>query len=189
MNRLLLAMIVASAAPQAMAQSQGVRETALARIPKARLVAADPELVRAVRIQNAARESMDEVRRKDEEWRANPGYPLRKELSANSCSRRLRELTSDDPFVAEVILMDAQGANVCSSRETTDYWPGDEAKYQRTFAADKELLVEEPAFDASSGAYAIQLTTLVLDGKSKIGALTLTLRVRKEDVTKAAVPR
>lgn len=78
--------------------------------------------------------------------------------------------------------MDAQGANVCVSRETSDYWQGDEAKFQKSFGADKQAFVDDPAFDASTGVHAIQLTVIVFDGKTKIGALTLTLRVRKQDI-------
>ena len=40
--------------------------------------------------------------------------------------------------------------------------------------------MDEPAFDASSATYAIQLSVPVLDGARRIGALTLTLKVRKD---------
>jgi hypothetical protein len=145
-------------------------------------MAADPELLRAVAAKNAVRESMEDVKRKDREWMDNPRYPLRAELNGSPCAQRLRELTKDDPIIVEAILMDAQGANVCVSRETSDYWQGDEPKFHRTFSADREVFVDEPAFDASSATYAIQLSVLVRDGKVKVGALTLSMRVRKEDV-------
>jgi hypothetical protein len=170
------------AAPAARAQTSSyVRETALARVARARAIAADPQLVKAVLAKNATHESMDDIHRKDKEWTDNPQYVLRKTLSTNACAQRLRDLTQDDRVIVEVILMDAQGANVCVSRETSDYWQGDEAKFQKTFGADKETFVDEPALDASTAAYAIQLSVIVNDGKAKIGALTLTLKVRKED--------
>lgn len=175
------------AAPAARAQTPPyVRETALARVARARAMAADPEVVKAVLAKNATHESMDDVHRKDKEWTDNPQYALRKTLSTNACAQRLRDLTRDDHVIVEVILMDAQGANVCVSRETSDYWQGDEAKFQKTFGADKEVFVDEPALDASTATHAIQLSTIVYDGKTRIGALTLTLKVRKEDVTPGA---
>jgi hypothetical protein len=154
-----------------------VRQTALARIPLARSIAADPALVQAVVAKNATRETLDQIRSKDREWIDNPQYALRRTLTTNACAQRLRELTESDKVVVEAILMDAHGANVCASRETSDYWQGDEPKFQLSFGADKEMLVEEPALDASTSVYSIQLTVIVFDDKVKVGALTLTLRV------------
>jgi hypothetical protein len=175
-------MLFALGAASALGQATGVREMAMARIPKARAIAADPEILKAVAAKNAMRETLEEIRRKDGDWAANPQTPLRKQLSGNACAQRLRDLTKDDPAIVEVILMDWQGANVCVSRETSDYWQGDEAKFRKTYGADKEVLVDEPAFDASSGTYAIQLSVMVMDRSAKLGALTLTLRVRKHEV-------
>jgi hypothetical protein len=184
MKRLVMLGIVGFlTGPAAWAQSGSVRETALARIPRAWAVAADPQIVKAVVAQNTKAQSMDEVRRIDQEWAANPQLALRKALSSSACAQRLRDLTKDDPVVVEVILMDARGANVCVSRETTDYWQGDEAKFQKTFGAGKELFMDEPALDASTETYAIQLSVLVSDGQSKVGALTLSLRVPKKPAT------
>jgi hypothetical protein len=183
----MLLLVGVWAAHPAEAQSAArVRETALARIPRGQAVAADPEVLKAVREKNASRESMDEILRKDKEWAENTEHPLRKAQSRGACARRLQELTRDDALIVEVILMDARGANVCVSRETSDYWQGDEAKFQRTFGADKELFVDEPALDVSTGVYAIQLSMLVRDGGAKIGALTLSLRVRQQELGEGA---
>lgn len=181
MNPLIAAAAAASLLPCRAPAQGNVRETALARIAKAQALASDPALLKAVAAKNAARESMEEIKRKDREWMENPRHPLRAELSGSPCAQRLRELTKDDPIIVEAILIDAQGANVCVSRETSDYWQGDEPKFARTFGADRDVFVDEPAYDASSATYAIQLSVLVRDGKTKIGALTFSMRVRKED--------
>jgi hypothetical protein len=184
MRRLAILLLVAACpAVTAGAQSAAsIRETALARISRAQALVADPELVKAVREKNASKESMEDIARKDKEWVENARYLLRKELSQSACALRLRELTRDDPVIVEAILMDAQGANVCVSRETSDYWQGDEAKFQRTFGANKDVFLDEPALDASTGVYAIQLSVLLRDAGAKIGALTLSLRVPKRGV-------
>jgi len=165
-------------APLAAAQTAGVREAALARVPLARSIGADAQILKDLRTKNASGETMEEIQRKDKEWMQNPQFPLRKTMSENSCAQRLRELTKDDVNVVEAILMDKHGANVCVSAITSDYWQGDEAKFQKTFDADKEVFVDEPAFDQSSGLFAIQLSVLIRDGQSKVGALTLTLRIK-----------
>jgi hypothetical protein len=76
--------------------------------------------------------------------------------------------------------MDQHGANVCVSRETSDYWQGDEDKWKKPFVEGRAAFVDEPAFDASSATYAVQLSVPVSENGKRIGALTLTMKVRKD---------
>jgi hypothetical protein len=154
-----------------------VREIAYARAPLAERIASDAQLVAAVVAKNGAGETEEEVQRKDREWTSNAKASLRGELTRGACAERLRTLVKEDAFVVEAFLMDAQGALVCASRETSDYWQGDEPKWQKTYAEGKRLYIDEPAQDTSTGIYAIQLNTLVSNGAQKAGALTLTLRI------------
>jgi hypothetical protein len=170
---LLLFLVQASADPGAIR----ARETAYARVTTAQRIAADPELQKAVEARNAAGESAVEIRRKDKEWQANPKHPLRTQLRTGACADRLRQQVAADAIVVEAFLMDDKGALVCATHETSDYWQGDEAKWQRTFGEGKEVFVDEPALDESSGVYAVQLSALVRAGKRRLGALTLTLKV------------
>jgi hypothetical protein len=173
--------LVAAAAP---AQSLGVRGAALARVPLTDAIAKDPEVLKAIRARNAANESKDEVLRKDREWTQNPKSPLRAALTGNACAARLRELIKKDANVVEVIVMDKSGANVCVSRETTDYWQGDEAKFQKTVGAGKALFIDEPAFDESTGVHSIQMSALIEDGGAAVGAVTVGLRLGQNDLVK-----
>jgi hypothetical protein len=157
---------------------------ALARITLARAIAGDEAVLKAVLAKNASGETSEEVQRKDKDWMQNPQFPLRKTLSENACAQHLRDLTKADPSVIEVILMDKNGANVCVSKVTTDYWQGDEAKFQKTFDAGKDIFVDEPAVDPSTGVYSIQLSALIRDGQTKVGALTLGLRIKKQEAAK-----
>jgi hypothetical protein len=162
--------------------TEAVKQAAYARVALARTLAADPEVVKAVIAKNAEGETAEAIRRKDRDWGGPAGAPLRKALTQGPCAQRLRDVVKDDPLVAEAILMDAKGASVCLSRETSDYWQGDEAKWQKTFLEGREVLVEEPAEDASSGVFAVQLSVPVVDKGHRIGALCLTLKVRKDAV-------
>jgi hypothetical protein len=182
-------LLLAALAAPAGAQMASVRETALARISRAQRMAADPQLVRAVTDKNASHETMEQIHARDEAWTKDPHDPLRATLTQSACAERLRDLTRDDPLIVEVILMDAQGANVCVSRETSDYWQGDEAKWQEVFTGGREAFVDQPALDASSGTYAIQLSVPVRSGSTRIGALCLTLRLRKGDLDTGASGR
>lgn len=154
-----------------------VREIAYARVPLAERVAGDAQLVSAVAAKNASGETAEEIQRKDREWTANPKAALRGEMTRGACADRLRSLVKEDSFVVEAFLTDAHGALVCATRETSDYWQGDEPKWQKTYGEGKRLFIDDPAEDASAGLYAIQLSTLVSSASQKAGALTLTLKV------------
>src|SRR5262245_9965291 len=160
---------------QAPAGVSKVREIAYARAPLGERIASAPQLVAAVTAKNASGETEEDVKRKDREWSAKAA--LRSEVTKGECADRLRALVKEDSFVVEAFLTDQNGALVCASRETTDYWQGDEAKWQKTYGEGKRLFIDEPAQDASTGVYAIQLSTLVSNAGQKAGALTLTLKI------------
>jgi len=166
-----------SQAPAEDSDAAHARQAAYARVKTAERVASQPELVRAVLAKNQVPEGPGDIQRRDKEWVANPRYALRKELTHGPCADRLRALLLDDKIVVEAFLMDSRGGLVCSTVETSDYWQGDEAKWQKTYQAGQKFFVDEPAQDASTGLFAVQLSVLVSDAGEKIGALTLTLRV------------
>lgn len=160
-----------------------VKQMAHARVKLAEQVAGDPEIRKAVAAKNAEGESQQTIEARDREWAQNPAAPRRKALTGSRCAARLRELIAADALVVEAILMDEHGANVCVSRETSDYWQGDEEKWKKPFLEGRPAFVDEPAFDASTATYAVQLSVPVSDGGKRIGALTLTLKVRKDAAT------
>src|SRR5262245_38669216 len=145
-----------------------VRQLAYVRVTEARDVAADPELVQAVVAKNATTETMEAIHTKDTRWVADRSFPLRAELVSNPCAKRLRALTAADPQIVEAFLMDKRGALVCATVETSDYWQGDEPKWQKTFEAGAPSFVDEPSVDASTGMFAVQLSVLVKDGEKKV---------------------
>ncbi len=162
-----------------------VKQTAYAHVEKARAIARDAQLVSLVAAKNAEKETRDEIRRKDAEWIGAADHPLRHRLTKNECAGRLRSLVADDGVVVEVLLMDQQGALVCASVAPSDYWQGDEPKWQKTCLEGRDPFVDEPSLDASTNQYAIQLSVPVKQDGSCIGAVPLTLRVPRD----VAAPR
>jgi hypothetical protein len=154
-----------------------VRQTAYARMDTALTIARDASVVGFVTTKNAAGEAMAVVRQRDARWSAGGEQALRKELTSGACADRLRALSADDPFILDVILMDGQGALVCATKETSDYWQGDEAKWKKPVAEGAEAFVDEPAYDESVAAYAIQMSVPVMRDGRRIGALCVTLKV------------
>jgi len=171
----VLALVLALAAQDGTVRM--VRNTAYARVDIARSVAADATLRSAVRVKNAAGESMAVIREIDAGWVAGGQGELKATLTRSNCADRLRELITGDPLIVEAFLMDQQGALVCATGPTSDYYQGDEAKWQQPMQQGKKVFVDEPAYDESSDTYAIQLSVPVLDGGAPVGALTLTLRL------------
>jgi hypothetical protein len=155
-------------------------------VPLARTIARDAAVRGAVAAQNLKGETADQIKRKDAAWVANPRDPMRQAVVQAPCSARLRELVKDDALVVEAFVMDAQGAVVCSVAETSDYWQGDEPKWQRTFVEGREAFVDEPALDASTGAYALQLSVPLAEETKRIGAVTLTLKVHRSPAAPAS---
>jgi hypothetical protein len=145
----------------------------------AQTIARDAAIRAAVVASNAVVEPPTEIRRRDAYWIANPRDPLRQAIVQAPCSGKVRELVKSEPLVVEAFVMNDRGTLVCSVAETSDYWQGDEAKWQRTFVDGKDAFVEEPAFDASSGRYAIQVSVPVSEGAKRIGAVTLTLKLNR----------
>jgi hypothetical protein len=154
-----------------------VRQTAYARMDLATLMSHDASVIGYVEAKNATEEPAAEIQKRDARWRAGGEAALRKEMTSGACATRLRALSKDDSFVLEAILMDAQGALVCATDETSDYFQGDEDKWQKPMQAGLEAFVDEPAYDESTQSYGLQLSVPVVHGGRRIGALTLTLKV------------
>jgi hypothetical protein len=181
-------MVVALAGQAADALTAGrVKETAYARVARAQAIARDAAIHAAVLASNALSEPGDVIKKRDAAWTSNPRDPLRQAIVQAPCSVKVRELVKEDPLVVEAFVMNDRGTLVCSMAETSDYWQGDEAKWQRTFVDGKDAYVEDPAFDVSTGKYAIQVSVPIADGAKRIGAVTLTLKLKGQEA--AAAPK
>ncbi len=80
---------------------------------------------------------------------------------------------------AEIFVMDQTGLNVGQSSVTSDFWQGDEDKYQKTYAvADDALFIDEPEWDDEAKIWRDQVSFTVLSAdKKKIGAVTVELNL------------
>lgn len=180
---MLVALVLAAALAQEspVDAPRRVRGLANGRLALVRRVISDPELVRAIVAKNKLPESPAQVKQKDEDWQKDPQMALRRETATNECATRLKALVQEDPAISEAYLMDNRGALVCSIADVPDYWQGDEPQFQRTFGQGQFLFVGDPVPDpAAAGAWTVPISMVVLDGPSKVGAATLTLKVSPE---------
>ena len=176
----LLAALIA--APAAANEFQPI----LAELAEAELkaVVSDPALIAAIRDQNArtADLSTDEIEALDGQWRAQIGgadAPLIAEVTGNSAAAQLREVQAGSGgLYSEIFVMDTVGLNVAASQVTSDYWQGDEAKWQESFGTGS-VHFGEVEFDESSQSYLSQISLPVTDPETgeAIGAATFGVNV------------
>ncbi|MCK5351742.1 PDC sensor domain-containing protein, partial [bacterium] len=117
----------------------------------------------------------------DEKWKAKTGIAdYMQVLMDNTCGKYLRELQNVEPYIAEAFAMDNQGANVCMTDKTSDYWQGDEAKFKNSWNGGKGgIFVDDVEFDDSAQTYVTQVSVPVVDGGKVIGAITFGVDIDK----------
>ena len=148
---------------------------------------ADPALIEAIKAQNVQHADLneDQIIALDQQWRAEAGEgggPLIEQLLSSPVSAWLADQqTSTAGFVTEVFVMDNKGLNVAQSVETSDYWQGDEAKWQQTYLVGPDALhISEVEFDDSTGFYQSQASLPITDPATGevIGAITYGINVQ-----------
>ena len=147
----------------------------------------DPALIAAIKDQNVRHTDLSEeqVVALDQQWRGEAdtgGGPLISQLLDAPVSKwLLGQQTATAGFVTEVFVMDNKGLNVAQSVETSDYWQGDEAKWQQTYSVGADALhISEVEFDDSTGFYQSQASLAITDPETNevIGAVTFGINVQ-----------
>lgn len=146
----------------------------------------DPAVVGAINKQNSETSGYSEeaIIALDKKWRAEAKAgerPMINEILNNELSKFLLEKQEESGgLISEVFVMDAKGMNVGQSNETSDYWQGDEAKWQKTYLeGPNAIFVDEVEVDDSTEALQSQASLSITDpatGKV-IGAITLGINL------------
>lgn len=145
--------------------------------------ASDPEIIAAVAAANAEHASFDQAKidALDTQWRAEVGaaaHPLIDSVMGAAVSAKLKSICDGSSgLVTEMILMDDKGLNVGVCEATSDYWQGDEGKWQKTFQAGPgAVFVDDVEQDESTQRFQLQTSVTVVDASgAAIGALTVGL--------------
>jgi len=146
----------------------------------------NPVLVASLRDQNARHASISQadIDRLDQQWRtesAAANRPLIDSLLGNTLSSELQRFKSSaQGLYTEIFVMDAHGLNVGQSDVTSDYWQGDEAKWQKTFLLGPDAIhVGDIEHDESSQMFQSQVSLSVVDPASSdvLGAITVGINV------------
>ena len=142
----------------------------------------DPALVAAITSRNTVTSgySQAEIDALDMAWRGEVGQANRPTIMPildNPTSDVLRErVASYGGRVTEIFVMDAVGLNVAASDITSDFWQGDEAKFNETFGRGLgSVHISEIEFDESTQRYQGQISVTIVDPSSgtAVGAMTI----------------
>jgi hypothetical protein len=141
------------------------------------------EAVKAQNVKNAGLSEAD-IDSLDKQWRAEVGgnpRPMIDEMMGRELSTWLASMREDSGgFVTEVFVMDNRGLNVGQSDVTSDYWQGDEAKWQETFLKGTgAVFVDEVERDESTQMLQSQVSVPIVDPATSevIGAVTVGVNV------------
>jgi hypothetical protein len=182
------ALLISAAALPATAEEAYV--TAISDYVKTDIMswAADPTVVDAIKAQNAANAglSQGDIDALDSKWRAEveaADKPMIAAVLGNGLSKFLADKKNVAAgLITEVFVMDDKGLNVGQSDATSDYWQGDEAKFQKSFGAGADaVFVDEIEKDESTQTLQSQVSITITDPASgaPIGAMTLGIDVEK----------
>ena len=146
----------------------------------------DPMVIEAILQQNADNRNLaqSDIDALDQKWRAqrkSDDKSMIDGILANQVSDHLRKAQSDSKgLFPEIFIMDNKGLNVGQSDETSDYWQGDEDKWQKSYLLGSgSVFVDGMEFDESAGMYLRQISVSIADPKTgeTIGAITVGVDV------------
>lgn len=155
-------------------------------LPALRAIAGEEIVLLSLRAQNAryADLTASDIAGLDAEWRAEqdaPAQPLIARLMSGPLSTYLIDAKARSlGLFVEIFVMDAQGLNVGQSSITSDYWQGDEAKWQQTFARGPQAVhVGEAGFDDAYRIRTRQVSFTLTDPATghPVGAATFEINL------------
>lgn len=174
----VVALLVASAG---LAQTAEQKTKIDALLPKLHKLAAESAIVKAAQAQNAKKVPLADIKKLDADWMAASGVTaFMRALMENEVAKALKKGMAAMPAIVEAFAMDDQGALLGEASKTTDYWQGDEAKWEKSFAKGRGAdFIDKAQFDESSQTYSVQVSVPVMAGGKAIGAITVGLSLDK----------
>lgn len=145
-----------------------------------------PVTLIALRAQNARHTglSQEDIDQLDKDWRAqrkSQGQPLIAQLFGSPLSTYLTRIQAQSGgLYTEIFVMDNRGLNVGQSAVTSDYWQGDEGKWQKTFGVGPDaVFIDAAEAHEGTGTTRAQVNLAIADpdtGKA-IGAITVEVNL------------
>jgi len=136
-------------------------------------------LAQNVRYADLAQSQIDAL---DTKWRAEhelAEQPLISAVLSNPTSTYLTRVQAQAiGLYTEIFVMDDNGLNVGQSNISSDFWQGDEAKFQQTYDQGAgTVFVDEPEFRDDIGVWAVQVNVTIDSDGAPIGAATFEVNL------------
>jgi hypothetical protein len=122
------------------------------------------------------------IEKLDKQWRAereNDDQPLITAVLSSPLSTYLTAIQARSRgLFTEIFVMDAKGLNAGQSSITSDYWQGDEAKWQKTYPMGATaVFVDAPEFNDSLDTENVQVNLSLAENGKVIGAITVEVNL------------
>lgn len=146
----------------------------------------EPVIIRTLKDQNASHAHLTqaEIDALDATWRtefASDTRPLIDTVIGNPLSHFLKDRqVASGGVITEILIIDAKGLSVGESEVSSDYWQGDEAKWQKTYMTGSTILfVDAVEKDESTQTLQSQASLTVFDPQTgqRLGAITIGINL------------
>jgi hypothetical protein len=127
--------------------------------------------------------SAEDVQKLDQQWRDETQSEVKPLIAATLSSPLSAYLTRIQAhslgLYTEIFVMDDKGLNVGQSNITSDYWQGDEAKWQKTYLKGADtVFIDEPEWNAETATWRVQVNLSLADMNGRaIGAATVEVNL------------
>ncbi|WP_076605301.1 MULTISPECIES: hypothetical protein [Filomicrobium] len=137
--------------------------------------------------------TQDEIDELDKTWREEAQADDKPLISATIASPLsnylLKRQAASVGLYKEIFIMDVNGLNVGQSSITTDYWQGDEAKFQKTFAiGPTEIFIDKPEFDDGLKIWTSQVSMTLADKDSGDAFGAITVEINLTELSRRRTP-
>lgn len=152
-------------------------------IKQIRQWASSPVVLLTLAENNRKHAGLDEpaIIKLDKQWRAERKMEdqiLITEVLSSPLSNYLTAIQARSfGLYTEIFVMDAKGLNAGQSAITSDYWQGDEAKWQKTFPVGADAVFIDKPEIGDNGTENVQVNLAIADGKTVAGAITVEVNL------------
>jgi hypothetical protein len=134
--------------------------------------------------QNKKHASIDQAKidALDKQWREerkSDDQPLITAVLSSPLSGYLTRIQARSlGLYTEIFVMDNKGLNAGQSSVTSDYWQGDEDKWQKTFLVGPEaVFIDKPEYEKTTGTWRVQLNMTLAQDQKPVGSVTVEVNL------------
>lgn len=143
-----------------------------------------PVVLLALEASNERYASLDQagIEALDQQWRAErevEDQPLITAVLSSPLSSYLTRIQARSRgLYTEIFVMDAKGLNAGQSAITSDFWQGDEGKWQKTFQVGPDaIFIDEIEVNDDTGTENAQVNLSLAQDGQVVGAITVEINV------------